>query len=375
MGKVRIGGVVAAAALMAVVPAVAAAGTTQEAGTATGWRQVAIPSIDGENFLTDVAVFGTRDAWAVGRADQAMILHWDGTTWTRVPGPGSDSFAAQAVTGTSGSDVWVAGHCAVAPESSETPCAVHWNGTEWSRTHLLPQPSIGTTVTVKAISRDDVWIAGGQLESAYYVHWDGETWSRVAAPASGEGQHIIQSVTAFGTGDVWAAGYRLTGNGADQPLIQHWDGTRWSTVATPAVPGSSRLHSIVALPGGRLWAVGQGTDQAVVLRRSGGVWRRAPRVPGTDTFATGVAGDGRGGVWVALTGAFPAFAPAATVRTHYAHWNGERWALAEGGDHPGSIRSWHLARVPGTTSLWAVGGHTDQAGSHAYIEAFGRLPG
>jgi hypothetical protein len=141
------------------------------------------------------------------------------------------------------------------------------------------------------------------------------------------------------------------------------------------VSGSSRLNSIVALPDGQLWAAGQATDQAVVLRYSGGVWRHAPRVPGTDTFATGVAGDGQDGVWVALTGTFPALAPAATARTHYAHWNGKNWSLTQGDSYSGSIRSWHLARVPGTKSLWAVGRNEDQTGPHSYVEVFGALPG
>jgi hypothetical protein len=285
MSRIRMSGVMAAVALLAAAPSVAAAGTTQPAaGTArtaiaaTGWQPAPIPKIDGENRLTDVAVFGERDAWAVGRAflaDQTVILRWNGSEWTKLPGPGRDSFASLAVSGTSGTDVWVAGHCVFAPDVSETPCAAHWNGTAWSRPYQLPRPSVGTSVTIKAVSRTDVWVAGGQLESAYYVHWNGRKWSRVAAPASGPEQHFIQSVTAFGPSNVWAAGYRLT-SGPDQPIIQHWNGKKWSTVATPAVSGSSRLHSIVALPDGQLWAAGHGIDQAVVLRYSRGAWRPAP---------------------------------------------------------------------------------------------------
>jgi hypothetical protein len=306
---------------------------------------------------------------------QTVILRWNGTKWAHDPGPGRDSFASVAVAGTSGSDVWVAGHCVFASPASETPCAAHWNGRTWSRPYHLPEPSVGTWVTVKPISRNDVWIAGGQLKSAYYVHWNGKKWSRVEAPASGRKQHYIQSLTALGPKNVWAAGYQLASSGGTtQPLIQHWNGKKWSMVKTPKVSGSSGLNSITALPGGQLWAAGHGTDQAVVLRYSRGAWKHAPRVPGTDTFATGVAGDGQGGVWVALTGAFPALAPAATGRTHYARWNGTRWSLARGGSYPGSIQSWHMASVPGTKSLWAVGRYEDQTGEHSYIEVFGALP-
>jgi hypothetical protein len=88
-----------------------------------------------------------------------------------------------------------------------------------------------------------------------------------------------------------------------------------------------------------------------------------------------VAGDGQGGVWVALTGTFPALAATTTTATHYAHWDGQTWSLAEGGGYPGTIRSWHLARVPGTTSLWAVGSYTGETGTQSYIERFAALPG
>ncbi|WP_433334323.1 hypothetical protein [Spirillospora sp. CA-294931] len=371
MGRFRIAGTAAGAALVMALPVTPAGADA----AAPGWRPVPLPKIEGENLLTDVAVFGKRDAWAVGKvyaADQTVILRWIGTKWTRVAGPRRDSFAALAVTGTSGSDVWVAGHCVFASGQSETPCASRWNGKTWTRPYQLPRPSIGTWVTAKAVSRNDVWIAGGQLESAYYVHWNGKKWSRVSAPASGAKQHYVQSLTSFGSNNVWAAGYQLGGT-ADQPLIQHWNGKKWSTVKTPATPGSSRLHSIVAIPGGQLWAVGQSPSRAVVMRYVKRAWVHAPRVPGSDTFATGVAGDGHGGVWVALTGAFPGRS-ASTSSTRYAHWNGAKWTLTRGGAHPGPIRSWHLTRVPGTRSLWAVGRYEDATGSHSYIEVFGAIP-
>lgn len=334
------------------------------------WRPAPLPPTEDGDQLTDVAAFGPADAWAVGRTadqDRALILHWDGTAWQPDPGPGRDAFEAGSVSGTSGSDLWVAGHCVFAPGDSETPCAAHWDGTAWSAPYRLPPPSAGTTVTVHAVAADDVWVAGGQQESAYYAHWDGDRWSRVRAPSSGAGRHFVTGLAATGPDDVWAAGYRI-GGAQDRPLIQHWDGRAWSTVRTPAVSGPSRLAAITALPGGGLWAVGHGSDRPVVLTRAGGTWRHAPRVPGTDTFATGVAGDGHGGVWVSLMEAFPARAGAEAVRTHYAHFDGHSWTLAEGGEYAGTLRPWHLARVPGTDDLWAVG---QQAGVRPYAESYG----
>src|SRR5438477_12750976 len=40
----------------------------------------------------------------------------------------------------------------------------------------------------------------------------------------------LDGVTAVSSRDVWAVG-----GGARRPLVEHWDGARWSVVASPAV--------------------------------------------------------------------------------------------------------------------------------------------
>ncbi|HEY3688076.1 MAG TPA: hypothetical protein VGL93_33875 [Streptosporangiaceae bacterium] len=357
----------AAAAIGALLVGAPAAGNA-----ATGWQRQDLPNVDSEHMLTDTAALGANDVWAIGPTyggDPTVLLHWDGTSWTRNAGPGQDDFAGSSISGVSGSDVWAAGHCTFAPQTSETPCATHWNGSAWSTPVRLPPPDIGTTVTVDAVAAHDVWVAGGQTNSAYYAHFDGATWSRVAAPA-GAGEYITD-LAATGPKDVWAAGYRVgnSGDAADRPVVQHWDGTRWTRFTTPDVAG--RLSQIAPIDGTRVWAVGNGTGHTLVLRRSGTGFYQAPAVPGTDTFATGVAPDGTGGAWIALTPAFPDGAGSAqTSTTHYAHFANGAWTLANGGTYSGQIRSWTLTRVPGTTSsLYAVGTDDTDAGPVGYVES------
>lgn len=364
MRKLTIG--TAAAAMAAVLIGVPAAGNA-----ATGWQTAEIPAVDADYILTDTAALNADDVWAVGTAygtDRTVLLHWNGTAWTRDPGPAQNDFRGWSISGISGSDVWTAGHCVFPSSPSEKPCAAHWDGTAWSTPVQLPPPDIGTTVTVQAIAADDVWIAGGQLDSAYYAHYDGTGWSEVPAPSGHE--EYITDLAASGPDDVWAAGYRR-GDSGDRPLIQHWNGRRWSTVKTPDTAG--RLAQITTFPGStRVWAVGNGTSDPLVLRRSGNSFSQAPEVPGTDTFATGVAPDGSGGAWIALTGSFPArVGPAQTGTTHYAHFRDGAWKLAQGGTHPGTIRSWVLTRVPGTGSLYAVGSYSTDSGQKGYIERYG----
>jgi len=60
-------------------------------------------------------------------------------------------------------------------------------------------------------------------------------------------------VTATSASDAWAVGRNdLTGSS----LVEHWDGTAWTVVPTPA--GSGGLDEVAAKTPGTAWAVGSG---------------------------------------------------------------------------------------------------------------------
>lgn len=70
--------------------------------------------------------------WIVGRIfgrrmERMLVVHFDGTEWSRLPTPNSDGsdqlFAVDAV---SGSGVWAVG-------SDDRALALRWDGTSWSR--------------------------------------------------------------------------------------------------------------------------------------------------------------------------------------------------------------------------------------------------
>jgi hypothetical protein len=58
--------------------------------------------------------------------------------------------------------------------------------------------------------------------------------------------------------DVWAVGHQLQG-----PFTEHWDGTSWSIVNTPA--GVSFFGAMAASSGGTVLAVGKGTNQSAII--------------------------------------------------------------------------------------------------------------
>jgi hypothetical protein len=67
---------------------------------------------------------------------------------------------------------------------------------------------------------------------------------------------------------VWAAGYvghTVPHDGyAEHPLIEHWNGSAWSIVSTPATGSlDSQLLAITSTPSRTIWAVGfAGTHRA-----------------------------------------------------------------------------------------------------------------
>jgi hypothetical protein len=80
------------------------------------------------------------------------------------------------------------------------------------------------------------------------LHWDGTRWLDVPTPDTSKG--ALLAVAALAADDVWAVGVHGSGafldTGPVRGLIEHWNGSRWHVVPTPAI-GRSVLRSIAAL--------------------------------------------------------------------------------------------------------------------------------
>jgi hypothetical protein len=105
-------------------------------------------------------------------------------------------------------------------------------------------------------------------------------WKLVPAPSPGSGvfNAFLTSITQITNKDAWAVG---TDNG--HPLIEHWNGVRWSVAALPKLPGASAsLAGVSARGPSDVWAVGQtlnsqGVDgRTLALHWNGRRWAVAP---------------------------------------------------------------------------------------------------
>jgi hypothetical protein len=84
-------------------------------------------------------------------------------------------------------------------------------------------------------------------------------WTIVTAPPTGVNASLT-GVTSTSDSDAWAVGSEnaeLNGVGA-KVLIDHWNGTAWSQVATPTTPGNTAsLAGVSASSTTDAWAIGR----------------------------------------------------------------------------------------------------------------------
>ncbi|MFN8232505.1 MAG: hypothetical protein U0V56_03210 [Actinomycetota bacterium] len=70
----------------------------------------------------------------------------------------------------------------------------------------------------------------------------------VPYPAGGQGA-VLMAVSAAAADDVWAVGTKTMANNLSRTFASHWDGSGWTTVATPnaGAPGTGVLNGVVAV--------------------------------------------------------------------------------------------------------------------------------
>jgi hypothetical protein len=295
----------------------------------TAWSQLATPATPGNTaLLTAVSASSATDAWAVGRTQvnkssfEGLAMHWNGAAWSVSPGfPAALSpvggASAAGVADISPGDAYAIGNSATTAAGS----LAHWNGTAWSPVTLPLPPHANSNTTLNAISahgRGDVWIVGTFLDSAshrnetFSEHFNGTAWRVVPMPPV-NGSNInaffqFNSINANTPSDVWAVGERgvIDMPGSQKTLIEHFNGTAWSTVPSPS-PGSIDVLSGVTTSNApdNVWAVGtdvpagKSVGQTLTLNWNGTAWNvvASPNTGSTDALGAVATKPGAAIVW------------------------------------------------------------------------------
>jgi hypothetical protein len=178
-----------------------------------------------------------------------------------------------------------------APNFVAQPLIEHFDGTSWKvvASAALPAGAAGELHGVAALSPTNVWAVGETItqnlanEVFYHTlieHWNGTAWSIVASPNGANGG-TLTAVTAISTNNVYAVGNTGNPNFGAGNLIEHWNGTSWKIVLatnTPAGFPASNLYGVSADAANDVWAVGFdfSIEGPEVLHFNGHTWSSVP---------------------------------------------------------------------------------------------------
>jgi hypothetical protein len=271
----------------------------------TAWSIASTPnpatSSGDYDVLKAATASSASDVWAVGYsgnvgndADKGLIEHWNGAAWSVVPSPNpytsQDLYGVAAI---SSSDAWAVGRYFSQSPFGYGALIEHFNGTAWTK---VPNPGAGALYAVTALASNNVWAVG----DAQILHWNGTAWSTVANPYS---SGYLRSVTAVSASNIWAVGYAEIGSGEGyyyRTLVEHWDGASWKVVpdAAPYPQTSGQLFGVTALSPTSVWAAGTANGLSFVEKWNGTQWTRvsSPNVGTSNNTFQDVAAKS-GDVW------------------------------------------------------------------------------
>lgn len=230
----------------------------------------------GNTYLQAVSAITDDDVWVTGAlippvGDSALVLHWDGKTWSEHDFPfDMGDFESVDISASSANDVWM-----ISSRYGSVHIE-HRDGAAW-RDVSSPDPDFDPH-NVIALSPTDTWIVGESHATAETLHWDG-TQLTVAPCRPPQGISVLQDANATSATDIWAVGYTQY-VGAQRALIMHWDGASWSVVQTPFTsPHRTWLKGVTTIAPDDAWAVGyrevgKGPTFQIAAHWNGVAWKR-----------------------------------------------------------------------------------------------------
>ena len=254
------------------------------------WKVVRTPALgaNGNSSLNGLVALAADNIYAVGYQPAAngavltLIEHWDGKKWTVVPSPNRSATGnlLSAVSANSPTDIWAVGVSVDQPTTSVQTLVEHYDGTKWRvvpSPNPLPKAFLNQNVlnSVRAVSSNDVTAvgllrdSGQQRELTLIEHWNGRKWSVIPSPNQSEAAgslNALTSVTAISATNSYAVGFfgNAATKGQDETLVEHFDGKKWSILASPTKGLAQQLNGTFALPGNSdLWAVGAYSEPGI----------------------------------------------------------------------------------------------------------------
>ena len=273
------------------------------------------------------------------------------------PNPGSNYNEIDGVAAVTASNAWAVGF----QRSTGLLFHVlveHWNGTAWSVAASASLPSSDDTRlhAVAALSGTNIWAVGSETTStgtqSLIEHWNGTSWSVIRSPAGEPADSELLGVAAVSADDIWAVGHTTGGVGVSGSLIENWNGSAWSVVPGPTLSDYGYLTGVAAVSSDDVWAVGRdGRHPTPITEQWNGTsWTEVSQpVSGYDSSLNSVAVVNGDDVW--------AVGEQNLNQTVTERWNGTSWTLVPSPSVTANGTQDTLSAVTtlGAGDVWAVG--------------------
>jgi hypothetical protein len=166
---------------------------------------------------------------------QTLVESWNGLTWTIVSSPNQSNTynLLDGVSCTSSTSCVAVGSY----QPNDQTLIESWNGSTWS---IVASPNQGTESDLSAVSctSSTRCVAVGRYSYSSATQtlvesWNGSTWTVVASPDH-SGYNTLSAVSCISSTSCVAVGwYYINPPSPNQTLVETWNGTAWTIVASP----------------------------------------------------------------------------------------------------------------------------------------------
>ena len=140
----------------------------------------------------------------------------------------------------------------------------HYDGNSWTPYLLNPT---GILTFVGGAASDDVWAGGWDNNGGPILyHWDGLDWSSIALPGDPPSEFAgLYCMLALSTNNVYIGGGDMAEG--QLSLLYHWDGATLSVVGTPPIP--MQFFDMWGVDSNNIWLIGSSDDDRIVVKFNG----------------------------------------------------------------------------------------------------------
>jgi hypothetical protein len=341
-------------------------GVTQAASTSCGtWHIIASPNPGpGGNGLQAIATLSPTNVWAIGSqvaggskgsaVTQTLIEHYNGTGWSVIPSPNvSTSYnALQAIAAVATNDIWAVGYDNASNGSQQT-LILHYNGAKWS---VFPTTNAGVLSGIAVVSANTIYAVGTGSNGTLIEQYNGTAWQIVRSP-NRYPFDVLKAVAVVSANNIYAVGYSANGMGnVVVTLVEHFNGSAWRIISSPNPLPYDSFAALTVVSASNIWAVGAAStptsaDFTLIEHFDGSSWKviASPNVGTGSNELLSIATLSANNV-VAIGTTYISGNSSALIE----RWNGSSWKLIASPTPP-QVQLDGIARILGTSQLWAVG--------------------